>query len=179
MLALLATYTTASLRQLRAGAGAAAGTEPPTRPPPPRPPPTPRRPADSGGHRLFYPALPVVAEHAPHRAVYVGDAEGRCEILAWDRSTGTAAAGDRPRGRHDPAAIDPTGTTIWWFDDDLGGVGTWRTCGFDRPDRSVAALPSVPPARHAGIAMATDGTTAIGLSNNGGRPCSCAPATAG
>lgn len=122
----------------------------------------------SGGHRLFYPALPVVAEHAPHRAVYVGDAEGRCEILAWDRSAGTARqVTDRAAGTI-RAAIDPTGTTIWWFDDDLGGVGTWRTCGFDRPDRSVAALPSVPPARHAGIAMATDGTTAIGLSDDGG-----------
>ncbi|WP_433231535.1 prolyl oligopeptidase family serine peptidase [Micromonospora sp. CA-248260] len=122
----------------------------------------------SRGHRLFYPALPVVAEHAPHRAVYVGDAGGRCEILAWDRLAGTARqVTDRAAGTI-RAALDPTGSTIWWFDDDLGGVGTWRTCDFDQPDRSVAALPSVPPARHAGIAMATDGTTAIGLSDDGG-----------
>ncbi|WKU04494.1 prolyl oligopeptidase family serine peptidase [Micromonospora sp. HUAS LYJ1] len=122
----------------------------------------------SRGHRLFYPALPVVAEHAPHRAVYVGDADGRCEILAWDRAAGTARqVTDRPAGTV-RAALDPAGATIWWFDDDLGGVGTWRTCDFDRPDRSVEALPSVPPARHAGIAMAADGTTAVGLSDDGG-----------
>ncbi|MFE7875051.1 hypothetical protein ACFUYE_32485, partial [Micromonospora humida] len=80
----------------------------------------------SRGHRLFYPALPVVAEHAPHRAVYVGDADGRCEILAWDRAAGTARqVTDRPAGTV-RAALDPAGATIWWFDDDLGGVGTWR-----------------------------------------------------
>ncbi|MEV0395400.1 S9 family peptidase [Polymorphospora rubra] len=122
----------------------------------------------SRGFRLFYPALPVLAEHAPHRAVYVGDVDGRCEILAWDRRAGRARQiTDRPTGTI-RAALDPGGNTVWWFDDDLAGVGTWRICDFDRLDRSVAALPTVDPARHGGIAMAADGGAMVGLSGDDG-----------
>ncbi|MFY1697005.1 MULTISPECIES: alpha/beta fold hydrolase [unclassified Solwaraspora] len=123
-------------------------------------------------YRLFYPALPVVAEHAPHRLVYVGDADGRCQIFAWDRRAGALTQlTDRPTGTI-RAALDPAGETVWWFDDDLAGVGVWRTTDFpDGPTTSFAttpALPGVAPARHAGIAMADDGTALVGLADDDG-----------
>lgn len=139
-------------------------------------------------YRLFYPALPIVAEHAPHRLVYVGDADGRCQILAWDRRTGVLAqVTDRETGTI-RAALDPAGETVWWFDDDLAGVGVWRTrdfptdavaAGSEPPHRpgvcapalpvvSAPALPGVEPARHAGIAMAADGTALVGLAGDDG-----------
>lgn len=140
-------------------------------------------------YRLFYPALPVVAEHAPHRLVYVGDADGRCQIFAWDRRAGALTQlTDRPTGTI-RAALDPAGETVWWFDDDLAGVGVWRTTDFpDAPTTrfattpasgaagpaegaratSVPALPGVAPARHAGIAMADDGTALVGLADDDG-----------
>ncbi|WFE25706.1 prolyl oligopeptidase family serine peptidase [Solwaraspora sp. WMMD791] len=137
-------------------------------------------------YRLFYPALPVVAEHAPHRLVYVGDADGRCQIFAWDRRAGALTQlTDRPTGTI-RAALDPAGETVWWFDDDLAGVGVWRTTDFpDSPAAttpasaaagpaegtaaaSVPALPGVAPARHAGIAMADDGTALVGLADDDG-----------
>lgn len=152
----------------------------------------------STAHRLFYPALPVVAEHAPHRAVYVGDADGRCEIFAWDRLTGTAwRVTDRPTGTS-RAAISPDGATLWWFDDDLAGIGRWRVRAFDAPGTPPVpatgalgigapgtgpgtdapatgpgaadplALPQLAPARHAGLAMAADGTAVLGLSDEAG-----------
>ncbi|WJK33375.1 prolyl oligopeptidase family serine peptidase [Solwaraspora sp. WMMA2065] len=126
-------------------------------------------------YRLFYPALPAVAEHAPHRVVYVGDADGRCQILAWDRRTDTVTQlTDRATGTI-RAALDPDGETVWWFDDDLAGVGVWRTRDFPNsaPDQvtsavSAPALPGVTPARHAGIAMADDGTALVGLADDDG-----------
>lgn len=118
--------------------------------------------------RVYYPALPLVAEHAPHRAVYVGDADGRCQIFAWDRHAGSARqVTDRTSGTN-RAAIDPDGTAVWWFDDHLTGTGTWRICDFVYPDRTSPALPGVAPARHAGLAMAADGSALVGLSDDDG-----------
>ncbi|MFY1635332.1 alpha/beta hydrolase family protein [Solwaraspora sp. WMMB335] len=132
----------------------------------------------SHGYRLFYPALPVVAEHAAHRVVYVGDADGRCQILAWDRHSGSVSQiTSRPTGTI-RAALDPAGDTVWWFDDDLAGVGVWRTCDFpsgpapagrsDPAGWSDPALPGVAAARHGGIAMADDGTALVGLADDDG-----------
>ncbi|WP_050778087.1 alpha/beta fold hydrolase [Micromonospora sp. ATCC 39149] len=118
--------------------------------------------------RVYYPALPLVAEHAPHRAAFVGDADGRCQVFVWDREVGSARqVTDRAAGTV-RAAIDPGGTTVWWFDDDLTGVGSWRVCDIDHPEHSTEALPGLAPARHAGLAMAADGTAVIGLSDTGG-----------
>lgn len=93
----------------------------------------------SHGYRLFYPALPVIAEHAPHRAVYVGDADGRCEIFAWDRAAGTARQVTERSTGTSRASISPDGALLWWFDDDLTGVGRWRIRDFAEPARAVAA----------------------------------------
>lgn len=39
---------------------------------------------------IFYPEPPAFAEFAPTRAVYVGDADGRCEVHTWDGASRTA-----------------------------------------------------------------------------------------
>ncbi|WDZ82720.1 S9 family peptidase [Micromonospora cathayae] len=118
--------------------------------------------------RVYYPALPLVAEHAPHRSVYVGDADGRCQVFAWDRAAGTARqVTDRAAGTT-RAAVDPGGTVVWWFDDDLTGIGTWQVSDFDQPEHPRPALPGLGPARPAGLAMAADGTALVGLADADG-----------
>jgi acylaminoacyl-peptidase len=117
--------------------------------------------------RVFFPELPAVAEQAPSRAAFVGDAAGRCEVFAWDlRRRQARQLTSRPQGTVS-CAIDPTGADVWWFDDDLAGVGEWRVQPFeggtDRP-----ALPGVPAGRAAGLAMATDGTVAAGVGDGDG-----------
>jgi dienelactone hydrolase len=112
--------------------------------------------------RLIYPGLPDLAELAPHRGVHVDDHAGRCEVFATDARTGARRlVTDRPLGTVS-CAIDPAGARIWWFDDDASGTGTWRVQRFDGgPDRP--ALPGVPAGRDAGLAMALDGTVAVGV----------------
>jgi acylaminoacyl-peptidase len=118
--------------------------------------------------QLIVPVLPGVAASAPHRIVYVGSAGGCCQLFAWDRRTGDVRQlTDRADGTVG-ALVDPTGTAVWWFDDDLAGNGTWRISDFDAPGPAVEALPGAPAARHAGLAMAADGTAAIGLSDADG-----------
>jgi dienelactone hydrolase len=109
---------------------------------------------------VYYPEIPSVAELAPARCVYVGSANGRCEVFAWD-GAGARQVTDRPQGTV-TAAVDPAGERVWWFDDDLAGVGRWRVQPFaGGPDAD--ALPGVPPGRAAGLAAALDGTMAVAL----------------
>jgi dipeptidyl aminopeptidase/acylaminoacyl peptidase len=117
--------------------------------------------------RLIYPGLPDLAELAPHRAVHVDDHAGRCEVYATDaRTGGRRLVTDRPFGTV-TCAIDPAGMRIWWFDDDASGTGVWRVQRFDGgPDRP--ALPGVPAGRNAGLAMALDGTVAVGVGGSDG-----------
>ncbi|MFL6110851.1 MAG: S9 family peptidase [Catenulispora sp.] len=110
--------------------------------------------------RVFYPEPPAYAESAPGRAVYVGDAAGRCEVFAWDVAGGTRRQlTDRPQGTV-ACAIEPSGTRVWWFDDDLSGVGIWRTQPFEG---GVARPSGFPPGRAAGLAMSLDGTAVAGV----------------
>ncbi|MFJ9909459.1 prolyl oligopeptidase family serine peptidase [Streptomyces sp. NPDC101152] len=107
--------------------------------------------------------LPSIAELAPDRGCFVGAAEDRCEIFAWDLARGTARrVTDRPGLGTDVADVEPGGEFLWWFDDDPAGRGTWRiqpwAGGPDTP-----ALADTAPALNAGLAMAADGTAAIGL----------------
>lgn len=118
--------------------------------------------------RLYYPVLPTIAEQAPHRAVYVGEAEDRCQIFAWNRRTGTTRqVTDRPAGTT-RAALDPAGDTVWWFDDDLGGTGRWQLVDFAGFAGPRPALPATASGRPAGLAMAADGTAVIGLTDERG-----------
>lgn len=64
-------------------------------------------------------------------------------------------------------AIDPSGEQVWWFDDDLAGVGTWQVQPFaGGPDR--AALPGVPAGRAGGLSTALDGTVAVAIGTDAG-----------
>lgn len=107
--------------------------------------------------------LPTIAELAPDRGCFVDEADDRCEVFAWDLARGTARqVTDRPGLGTDTADVDPRGRTVWWFDDAPTGSGRWLLQpwegGADTP-----ALPGVPPGAHGGLAMAADGTAAVGL----------------
>ncbi|GIH62363.1 S9 family peptidase [Microbispora siamensis] len=114
--------------------------------------------------------LPTWARQAPHRAVYRGTASGCWEIYAWDRSSGqTRQVTDRPHGTR-YGAIDPTGQWIWWFGDihgdtDGDGHGVWSRQPFHGgPDVPLA----MPPGHPCGLALASDGTAAVGRSSRDG-----------
>lgn len=117
--------------------------------------------ANTRTYGVYRPVLPVTSPGNPHRMVYTGDADGRCEIFAWDRSSGVERQlTDRPHGTL-LCAIDDD-EAVWWFDEDLGGSGAWRTRHFDGgPDRP--ALAGVPYGRPAGLALAAGGTVAVGI----------------
>lgn len=122
--------------------------------------PAPPR-AATRNYGVYRPVLPVTSPRHPDRMVYTGDADGRCEIFAWDRSSGIERQlTDRPHGTL-LCAIDDD-EAVWWFDEDRGGSGGWRTQHFDGgPDRP--ALSGVPYGRPAGLALAAGGTVAVGI----------------
>ncbi|MGW5262156.1 prolyl oligopeptidase family serine peptidase [Microbispora sp. NPDC004025] len=134
--------------------------------------------------------LPTWARQAPHRAVYRGNASGAWEIYAWDRSSGQIRqVTDRAHGTR-YGAIDPAGRWIWWFGDthcvphcdtdcdthcdphghtdgDTGrdGYGVWSRQPFHGgPDEPLA----MPPGHPCGLALASDGAAAVGLSTRDG-----------
>lgn len=112
--------------------------------------------------RLVLPELPSLAELRPHRAVLLGDLDGTCQVFAADRRDGSSrAVTNRPQGTS-RGTIDPAGERVWWFDDDTEGAGVWRVQPFTGgPDRE--ALPEVPAGLPGGLAMALDGTVAVGV----------------
>lgn len=115
---------------------------------------------------IFFPEPPAFAELAPHRAVYVGNAAGRCEVFAWDTEAARSRQlTDRPQGTVS-CAIDPAGEWVWWFDDQVGGVGSWRVQPFDG---SAAARPAgFPAGRSTGLAMSADGSVVAGIADERG-----------
>jgi dipeptidyl aminopeptidase/acylaminoacyl peptidase len=116
--------------------------------------------------RVFFPEPPAYAELAPTRAVYVGDAAGRCEVFTWDATRRTRRQlTDRPQGTIN-CAVDPTGEHVWWFDDDLTGIGVWQVQPFSGP--GTARPSGFPAGRAAGLAMAMDGTVAAGIGDDSG-----------
>jgi dipeptidyl aminopeptidase/acylaminoacyl peptidase len=111
--------------------------------------------------------LPVSARQAPSRAIYRSNSTGTWEIYAWDRASGaTRQVTDRPGGTLH-AAIDPVGQWIWWFADTGGDEwGVWHRQRFaGGPDEPVD--PEMAPGQLAGIALATNGTAAIGMARPG------------
>src|SRR5262249_59925270 len=71
-------------------------------------------------------------------------ASGTAPVVMRERGTGGQLT-NRPHGT-DQARIDPTGTQIWWFDDDAGSErGRWMISAF--PSRTASAYVSRAPVR--------------------------------
>jgi Tol biopolymer transport system component/dienelactone hydrolase len=118
-------------------------------------------------------SLPEWARDRPERCLYLSNRSGVFELYAWDRSTDThRQVTDRPNGTAD-GAISPSGTQIWWFDDTDGDeFGVWRREPFDvtesdAPAPAEAAVPGLPAAYAAGLAIGRT-RTAIGSSGEQG-----------
>ena len=112
-------------------------------------------------------SLPDWADQAPHRCLYVSNPTGTFEIYAWDRTAGTTRqVTDRANGTSD-GALSPDGEQVWWFDDTDGDeFGTWKRQPFTGgPD--VEALPGVPAAYPAGLAIGS-ALTVVGCSTDDG-----------
>lgn len=113
-------------------------------------------------------SLPGCARLAPHRSLFLSNAEGTFELYAWDRSTGEQRrVTDRREGtRH--GVVDPEGAQIWWFDDTDGDeFGVWQRQAFDGgPDEP--AVPGLAPSYPAGLALGRDGAAAVGRTTDEG-----------
>ena len=106
--------------------------------------------------------LASVAELAPHRATSLGQAGGAVQIFAHDARSGRSRQVTRRRQGTTVADIAPDGRHIWWFDDDLAGVGRWRRQPFSGGSDELV-LPGIMAGAHAGLALACDETAAIGV----------------
>ncbi|MFI2205623.1 alpha/beta hydrolase family protein [Streptomyces sp. NPDC020192] len=95
--------------------------------------------------------------------VFTADAEGRCEVFAWDAAARSARqVTRRPRGTLH-GAIDRD-AYVWWFDEDAHGSGQWRFQPFaGGPDRP--GLTNVPAGLPRGLAVSDHGTVAIAAGN--------------
>src|SRR5579862_3953835 len=116
---------------------------------------------------LVPPTLPSAAEAAPNRQCTIADAGGRCEVFALDATSGRRRQVTRRPNGTTMGDISPSGATIWWFDDDLAGVGRWMVQPFGGGPDTVA-LPGVANGRHAGLAMSADDTATIGVADETG-----------
>ncbi|ARP73095.1 S9 family peptidase [Streptomyces pluripotens] len=134
---------------------------------PPRPSPGPSGPPPARRtFQVYRPALPQAARRMPHRMVFTGDADGRCEIFTWDSDAGVARqVTSRPHGTL-RCAIDAEGT-VWWFDEDPDGRGRWLLQDFTGgPD--TPAFAGLPAARPHGLALSESGIAAVGLTDGQG-----------
>ncbi|WP_075779860.1 alpha/beta hydrolase family protein [Streptomyces acidiscabies] len=110
---------------------------------------------------VYRPLLPAVCPADPDRMAYAGDADGRCEIFAWDRATGISRqVTARPHGTL-LCTIDAE-AAVWWFDEDHRGHGHWRVQDFDGGPH-LPAFPQAAPGRPRGLAMTDRGLVAAGL----------------
>ncbi|MBC7270384.1 MAG: S9 family peptidase [Streptomyces sp.] len=123
--------------------------------------------SDAARYQVFRGALPEVCPTDPSRMVFTADADGRCEVFAWDASSRRSRqVSSRPTGTFH-CAIDHD-ADLWWFDEDRDGRGVWRYQPFHAPGPSDADPPGLvglPPGLPRGIALAADGTTAVALSD--------------
>ncbi|PJE95320.1 S9 family peptidase [Streptomyces carminius] len=118
------------------------------------------------GYHVQRPVLPEVCPRDPALMAFTGDADGRCEVFAFDARTGTARqVTDRPRGTLH-CAIDAD-AAVWWFAEDEAGRGHWYFQDFHggpaRP--GLAGLPTGTPR---GLVLGADATVAVGLGHGSG-----------
>ena len=115
-------------------------------------------------------SVPDWALDAPERCTYISNATGVFEVYAWDRANGThrRLTGRREGTVH--ATIDLAGEQVWWFDDRDGDeYGVWRLASFaSAGDEHPEAVPGLPRAYSAGLALGRDGVVAVGCSDEGG-----------
>jgi acetyl esterase/lipase len=111
--------------------------------------------------------LPDWARDDPGRLLYASNAGGKWELYAWDRRTDAhRQVTDRPEGTL-AGGLDPTGRTIWWFDDDRGNeFGRWMVEPFEGGTPALAA-PDLPGAYGVGLALARS-FAVIGSSDDDG-----------
>ncbi|KUN81500.1 peptidase S9 [Streptomyces bungoensis] len=113
------------------------------------------------GYGVYRPVLPAVCPTDPDLMAYAGDADGRCEIFAWDRATAAPRqVTDRSHGTL-LYALDGD-AAVWWFDEDRRGHGHWRVQDF-RGGPHSPAFPGAAPGRPRGLAMTDGGMVAAGL----------------
>ena len=111
--------------------------------------------------------LPQWARERPDRLVYASNAGGKWEYYAWDREHGThRQLTDRREGTL-LAQLDPTGESVWWFDDTDGDEhGVWRVQPFAGGDDARASQ-HLPRAYSTGVAPGRT-LTVIGTSDSDG-----------
>ena len=100
--------------------------------------------------------FPTWARDAPERLLYLSNAGGKYEVVAWDCRTGEKReVTDRPEGTgyRVPSRLDPRGESIWWFDDAKGNeLGHWVREPWSGGPRETIA-PQLAPAYSGRIAI--------------------------
>jgi acetyl esterase/lipase len=111
-------------------------------------------------------SLPVWARDDPDRLLYLSNASGVVELYVWDRAAGIHRQfTERPFGTA-AGVLDPSGATVWWFDDDHGNErGYWRLDPFDGGPGTV--LRSVPEGYPSGLAVGSE-LALVGVSGDHG-----------
>jgi dipeptidyl aminopeptidase/acylaminoacyl peptidase len=116
--------------------------------------------------------LPSWAADQPDHAIFASNASGTVELYAWERGTGVQRQLTRRPAGTMSGALDPTGTWVWWFDDDAGNeFGVWRRQPFASSVSAAgadAAVPGLAPSYRAGLALSRDGGAIIGRSTDDG-----------
>jgi dienelactone hydrolase len=119
--------------------------------------------------------LPEWAVLRPDHCVFVSNASGTFEIYTWDRTIGATGQVTARANGTTLGTIDPTGESIWWFDDHDGDeFGVWRTIPFDGgvspggPGTAPEAVPGLPPSYSSGLCLGPSGLAIIGRSTDDG-----------
>ncbi|WP_285758022.1 S9 family peptidase [Nocardiopsis ansamitocini] len=113
-------------------------------------------------------SLPSWAREAPDRALFRSDSSGAWEIYAWDRANGDQRQVTKREHGTSAAVIDPTGESIWWFDDTAGDeFGVWRRQPFTGGADDIA-IPGLSPSYQGGIALGASGAALVGRSTDSG-----------
>ncbi len=110
----------------------------------------------------------------PHtaRAVETQLVQDRLQAVAWDMATDRRQVITAQPHGVDTSEIEPDGSTIWWFDADTTGEGTWRRQSFTGDTPAAPALSGVPRGRPYGIAFDASGTlAAISIGVGGASHC--------
>jgi dipeptidyl aminopeptidase/acylaminoacyl peptidase len=109
-------------------------------------------------YRAARTTFPLWARDDPDHLLYLSNVGGRFELYAWDRRAGThRQVTDRPEGTGYRVAsrLDPSGRTIWWFDDVKGNeLGRYVREPFAGGARETVAH-ELEPAYSAGLALGT------------------------